>query len=77
MTAVMGASAYGVLVQDRETGKGYAMHPQCLETLRGMLTDAGCSAWRMVEMGPATTDPADVCNFGTCGAPLSGEAVTR
>jgi hypothetical protein len=81
MMAQHGTRLYGVLVADRERdGIAYALHPACLVILRGMLTDAGCERdsrgnLRLVEMGPATADPADPCNLATCGRPL-GEEVT-
>lgn len=71
MSESLGMKAFGVLVHDRETGASYGLHLECLEVLRAMLTDAGESGWRLVEMGPAAAYEAAVCGYTPCGAPLS------
>lgn len=71
MALATGAHAYGVLIQDRDSGTAYALHSHCADTLRDVLREAGINPMsRLVDMGPATTSPDEVCNLTTCGLPL-------
>lgn len=64
----LGITANASMVQDRETGKLYALHVgACERAFDAAMSDAGISVLsRFAPMGPTALDSGETCNWGEC-----------